>query len=162
MKKEGKHKHGMKVPEDYFESFDERLFERMYLESLPEETGFEVPAGYFDAIEEKILQKVNPKPEVKVIPFFQRNAFMYASGIAATLLLAIFLFINDRPEEFSLELADIEAYIDENGMDYDSYDVAQVLTEDDLETLTIQDIFSEENLEDYLLEHLDDTNLLIE
>lgn len=162
MKKEGKYKHGLKAPEDYFEGFEERLFSKISEEALPSKSGFEVPDGYFDSLEEKILSRVSMETVVKVIPLYKRKTFIYAASIAACLVLAFSIFTQNTTEELTLEIADIEAYFDADGMDYDSYDVAQLLNEDDLEALSFETIFSEEILEEYLLENLDDTTLLIE
>ena len=162
MKKEGKYKHGLKAPQDYFDGFEERLFSKISEEALPSKPGFEVPTGYFDSLEEKILSKVSMETVVKVIPLYKRKTFIYAASIAACLVLAFSIYTRNTTQELTLEIADIEAYFNEDRMDYDSYDVAQLLNEDDLEALSLESIFSEEILEEYLLENLDDTTLLIE
>ncbi len=162
MKKEGKYKHGLKVPEDYFESFEERLFGKIAEEALPKKPGFKVPNDYFDGLETKILSKIKSEKTIPVIPLYRRKAFLYATSIAACLLLAFFIFIGETTQEVTLDIADIEAYLDDDGLDYDAYDVAQFLNEEDLENLSLETIFSEENLETYLLEHLDNNTLLIE
>ena len=57
--KDKKYKSGFKVPENYFDNFDERLFKTIESETLPKETGFKVPDGYFDNLEDSLLQKLN-------------------------------------------------------------------------------------------------------
>jgi hypothetical protein len=162
MKKEGKYKHGLKAPENYFESFEDRLFGKMAEEALPEKPGFRVPEDYFDGLETKILSKLARETTVPVIPLYKRKSFMYAASIAASLVLAFFIFKGEPNQEVILDIADIEAYLEGDGLDFDTYDVAQLLNEEDLENLSLETIFSEENLEAYLLENLDDNTLLIE
>lgn len=153
----------MKVPDDYFDNFEERLFIRLAEEELPDSPGFSVPDGYFDSVEEKVMAKLPSEEKGKVIPFYRRRVFTYIAGAAACAVLVFSLLTNGSEDNMSLEIADIEAYLDEGGMDYNSYDVAQLLNDDDLESITLENEFlSEESLEDYLLENLDDTNLLIE
>lgn len=163
MSKEDKYKHGMKVPEDYFDNFEERLFIRLAEEELPDAPGFSVPDGYFDTLDEKVMANLPPEGKGKVIPFYRRRAFSYMAGAAACAVLVFSLLTKGPGENMTLEIADIEAYLDAGGIDYNSYDVAQLLNEDDLESIPLENEFlSEESLEEYLLENLDDTNLLIE
>ena len=163
MKKEGKYKHGLKAPDDYFEGFEERLFTKISEAALPGKSGLTVPEGYFDGLEEQIIQKVVQIKPVKVIPLYKRKAFIYVASVAAAAVLVFSIFTKGTEEEFLLEIADIEAYFEEGGMEYNSYDIAQLLSENDLDDLSAESAtFTEESLEEYLLENLDDTTLLIE
>ena len=163
MKKEDKYNHGFNAPDDYFEGFEERLFSKLKEAELPKKHGFDVPNGYFEDLEERILQNVAEENIVKVIPLFKRKTFIYAVSVAACAALVFSIYTKNTNEEIPLRIADIEAYINGDAMDLDSYDIAQLLSEDELDNLTFEnEIFSQENLEDYLLENLDDTTLLIE
>ena len=48
---------GFKTPDGYFDSFKDRLFDKMEagVESLPKKEGFTTPEGYFDKLEDKIV-----------------------------------------------------------------------------------------------------------
>ncbi|MEM7087561.1 MAG: hypothetical protein AAF489_15345 [Bacteroidota bacterium] len=163
MNKEEKYKHGLKVPEGYFENFEERLANKMHEEALPKTSGFKIPEGYFDVLEDQILQKIKKEETVKVVPLYQRKSVVYITSIAACLALILTIFISQGTGEPALEVADIEAYFDEGNIDYDSTDIAQLLSDADLENVTLEnEDISIENLEDYLLENIDDTTLLIE
>ena len=163
MSKEDRHNHGMKVPDDYFDNFEERLFIRLAEEELPDSPGFTIPEGYFDSVEEKVMSNLPSEEKGKVIPFYRRRVFTYIAGAAACAVLVLSLLTKGPEDNMSLEIADIEAYLDEGGIDYNSYDVAQLMNDDELESISLDDEFlSEESLETYLMENLDDTNLLIE
>jgi len=163
MKNEEKYNHGFKAPDDYFEDFEERLFSRLNEAELPKKHGFDVPDGYFEDLEERILQNVAKEQTVKVIPLFKRKTLIYAASVAACAILVLSVYTGSSGGVESLRMAEIEEYIIGDSMDLDSYDIAQLLNEYDLDNLTLEDeLFSEENLEDYLLENLDDTTLLIE
>jgi len=163
MKKEDKYNHGFKAPDEYFEGFEERLFSKLKEADLPKKHGFDVPDGYFEDLEERILQNIAQEKAVKVIPFFKRKTFLYAASVAACAALVFSIYTGNTDGVESLRIADVEAYINGDAMDLDSYDIAQLLSEDELDDLTIEnDLFSQESLEDYLIENLDDTTLLIE
>lgn len=163
MNKKNTYKHGLKVPEGYFESFDERLAVKLAEETLPKESGFKVPDGYFGNLEESVLQQVEKQTTVKVVPLYKRKSVIYITSIAACLALVLTLFTSTGTEETILEVADIEAYFDEGNIDYNSTDIAQLLSDADLESVTLENSdISIESLEDYLLENIDDTTLLIE
>jgi len=162
MNEEEKYKHGLKVPEGYFENFDERLANKISEEALPKTSGFKVPDGYFDTLEDRILQQVQKDNTVKVVPLYRRKSVVYITSIAACLALVFTIFTKDTIDP-ALEVADIEAYFNDGNIDYDSTDIAQLLTDADLESVALEDSdISIESLEDYLLENIDDTTLLIE
>ncbi len=56
-------KNGFTTPSDYFDTFSDRLFEKISGEVnttlLPETSGFIVPENYFEKNEAKILSKLN-------------------------------------------------------------------------------------------------------
>lgn len=174
MNKEGKYKHGFTTPKSYFKDFDERLFDGIkngeiegttptLLEDLPAQPGFKTPDGYFDSLEERIIAAATSEDKVKVLPLYRRKAFLYTASIAACLALVFSFFANRFASEETLQVADIEAYFNNDGIDYDTFDIAQLFTESELDNLTLTEaLFTEETLEDYLLEHLDDTTLLTE
>ncbi len=161
-----KYEHGFKAPEGYFDKFEDNLFNLLELEDLPKESGFKVPEGYFDGLENTILQKVKEEPkETKVIPLFRRRVVWYSASVAAAVAL-LFTFIYNPPvegDEEDIPLAEIEAYIDQDIASFDSYDLAQVLTDEELEGLEIENNYLlDEDLEDYILDNLDDPTILIE
>ncbi|GGI57937.1 hypothetical protein [Winogradskyella haliclonae] len=149
---------GFKAPKDYFESFDEKLMQRLE-ENISIKgitaTGFNIPKDYFDTVESKILDKVNEENKTKVISLFSRKHMYYVSGIAASLLFLFAIFINNsNAEELSVEM--VESYFADS--DLDSYELAELLSDADVleDNFTlIETEYNEENLEEYLLENAD-------
>jgi hypothetical protein len=162
-----KHKSGFKVPENYFDNFEKRIFNKIEPETLPKETGFKAPDGYFDSLEDTLLQRLNAeeKPQ-KVISLNSRETWIYLTAIAACLAIIVSMLIRDESivkQLDSLKTASIENYIEEGYLDLESYEVLALLDDEDLTNMNFEsDIFSEELLENYLLENSIEETLLIE
>lgn len=164
--KNKKHSSGFNIPKDYFEDFEDRLFSKLSEDKLPKETGFNVPDGYFEQLEERLESKINEsEKKTKIIPLFTKRTLYYAAAIAACAVL-VFSLVNNTISINNLEtieISSIESYIDEGYLGIDSYDLSSLLMEDDLLTITPEsNLFSEETLEEYLLENIDDSSILIE
>ena len=158
-----KYTSGFKVPSSYFEARDDKLFSIVSEDKFPENTGFNVPEDYFETLEEKILSKTIREKESKVISIFRKKNIWYATGIAASILILLFFNWNKSNTNITnWEIAEIETYI-YNNLDIEAQDVAQLLNEEDLESLQWESLsITEETIENYLLDSLDDTSLLIE
>jgi hypothetical protein len=164
---EKKQKSGFKVPENYFDNFEKRIFNKIETETLPKETGFKAPDGYFDSLEDTLLQRLNAKKNhQKVISLNSRKTWIYLTAIAACLTIIVSMLIRDESivkQIDSLKTASIENYIEEGYLDLESYEVLALLDDEDLTNINFEsDIFSEELLEDYLLENSIEETLLIE
>lgn len=162
-----KYQHGFKVPEGYFDELEDQISIAQKEASLPKETGYKVPSNYFENFEDKLLTTLHSeenKATVKVIPLYQRNWFKVTTSIAACLLIALFVSLNQK-DDITIELAENEVtnYLETDLASIDTDDIAQLLTETELEELDFDnEEVSNTNLEEYLLENLDDTSLLIE
>ncbi|WP_439153082.1 hypothetical protein [Winogradskyella sp.] len=148
---------GFKTPEKYFDSVEDKLFSRIEEPDTIEDInspGFTTPIDYFDAVEGKILDTLNTNDK-PVVHLFARQSFYYVAGIAASLLLLFAIFINvEKTDELTGEM--VEAYFQNS--DLDTYDIAQLLLEADMleDDFTITETsYSEENLENYLLDNVD-------
>jgi hypothetical protein len=163
--KEKKNKTGLNTPEGYFEGFEERMMLKVMEDSLPGSSGFKVPEGYFEQFEVKPPIAEGTGADIPVISIFSKRTLLYVSGVAASLVLLISV-LNNKEEQLtmdSLSVASVEAYINDGEADIDVYDVMAVLNEDELESLSIpSEIVTEQNLEEYLIENLDETSFLIE
>ncbi len=164
--KDKKHNNGFNTPKDYFEDFEERLFSKLNEENLPKEAGFTTPKGYFEQLDSTILKNVNSTiKQTKVISIFSKRTLAYAAAIAACAVL-IFSLVNSNNSLNNIdniEISSIESYIEEGNLTIDSYDIASFLQDEDLNSITSEsDFISEEILEDYLLENIDDSSILIE
>ncbi|MBT8257327.1 MAG: hypothetical protein KJO49_02575 [Bacteroidia bacterium] len=151
---------GFKVPEGYFEQLEDSVMARLKTESvrdISEEHGFKAPEGYFDEVEQQILEKLSIDNETKVVSIFSRKSLYYVSGIAAAIVILLAVFLNGSAEENEeLDYQMVETYIIDQ--DISTYEIASLLTEDELDQIEL-DIMSsnltdEESLEDYLLENI--------
>jgi hypothetical protein len=157
--------HGFKVPDSYFSDLEDRLVTKLEEEALPESSGFKVPDGYFDELEERLATQLFPKQRnPKIINLINRKRIYYVAGVAASVMLLVSIFNNPGSGSLdSINLTAIEMYIEEGSADIDPYDVATLLTDEEFDNLLLESsLVSEESLESYLLENLDDTTLLTE
>lgn len=149
---------GFKIPDNYFESFDNKLFgrigEKESIEGI-ETHGYKVPENYFDSVETKVFSKLNTEDK-PVVSLQSRKTFYYIAGIAAFLVLLVAVFFNTTATEEALSAEMVEAYLENR--DFDSYELAQLLSDVDLleDDFTItQTTFNAENLETYLIDNAD-------
>ena len=149
---------GFKTPDNYFDNFEDKLFERLSDESPfsdIKKPGFEVPKDYFNSVEDNVFNKINTD-DVPVVKLNTRKRLYYIAGIAASLILLLAIFIGggNGPEELSVEI--VETYLEES--DLDSYEIAQLLSDVDLledDFIITETMYEEDNLEDYLLDNVD-------
>lgn len=157
-------KTGFKTPDNYFDAVDDNIMNAIKQENsnLSMETGFKTPDNYFDAIEDAVINKVQTKNTSKVIQLFSKRNLLYASSIAAAVLLIFNLSIFDKEVTWdSLDTQTVENYIIDEGID--SYELAALFTDDDfLEIDFIEQNISDETLENYILDNLDLEELMIE
>ncbi len=74
---------GFELPEGYFDSFDDRLEQKLFLEKLPKSTGFDTPEGYLSNFEVSIpSEPKKPKVISLVMPFVKY-------GVAASLVIGL-------------------------------------------------------------------------
>ncbi len=161
---EKKLNHGFKIPDGYFEDFENNLQISLELENAKKNLGFKVPERYFDTIELEILDsmkiselnsKVN-NPEPKVINLFQKRWVYFAAAIAACVALIFTLF--PQKDRDTLNLADIsaetiESYFIQENTDFSAFDLVTLSPNEDFENLKNEvDFLNIENIEDYLLE----------
>lgn len=163
---ENKKTTGLNTPQNYFEDFEERLFLKISEDIIPKESGFKIPDNYFDQIESTILNKVNEEEishKSKVITLFTKKTLLYAASIAAcaTIVFSLFNVDNTIIDLNEIQLSVIEEFIEEESISFDTYQLTSMLLEDDDLTLE-NDLFSEEILEEYLFESIDNTSLFLE
>ncbi|WP_350288177.1 hypothetical protein [uncultured Croceitalea sp.] len=150
------HKNPYKTPEGYFDSFNERLMDKIVKEEsiIPKNDGFSVPDLYFETFNDKITNRTSPK----VVRLHSYRKYYYAAAsIAAIAVLAFFFSQNNEPE-FGFEdlaSAEIAAYFENNEMKLTSYELAEVVN---IENVAILDITETENTieKEMILEYLDE------
>lgn len=163
MKKESQHTHGFKTPGDYFDSLEQDLWLKAKISELPEQTGFSIPEDYFETLESKIFKDLKEEPKsVPVISIFRKKELHYLAGIAASLVMGFFIW-NSMDPPSTIDSFEASTYIENGGVNINTYDLAQLLSEEDITQIVQQNqFFSEESLDHYLLENLDESILLQE
>ena len=162
-----KNESGFKTPEDYFSKVEEQILNEVHLMEKVDQPGFEVPESYFDDLENKVLDKTISKQDTKVVSLLPWKKVMYISAAAAVLILIFNAIFNiseggiDSINFDTLEMASIETYLEEQ--DYSSQELASLLTDEELSSdKFIDNEISEETIEDYLLDHVEIEDLIIE
>lgn len=160
------HKNGFKSPENYFEDFEDRLFNKLSEDKLPKESGFKVPEGYFDQLDQSlILNAKNSEKKTKVIPLLSWKTLSYAVAIAACAII-IFSIVpsnNSIQSIDTINVTSIENYIEDGNLIIDYTDLASLLEEEDFKSNSSEsNLLSEESIEEYLLDYIDDSSILIE
>lgn len=112
-------------------------------------SGFKIPDNYFEKFENELMEKVATKAEPKVVSLFYRKQ-VWISAIAAVFvaLFAIPFYFNSVSSS-NLETATLENYLT---TEFNTYDLVDKLTEEDIVALEGEVSLSNEAIEDYLLE----------
>ena len=147
-------KEGFSMPKNYFETIEDKVLQNITQEKLSEKVNFEVPKGYFDTIEDKVFEKIKNedlKQQPKIIDFKSRVIKVLPPiAIAASLLLFIVLNYNSNNGKYTMEKvasSDIETWVDNNLITFESEEIAEVFSDVSLE----EELNSEdEELLDYL------------
>ncbi|WP_298894443.1 hypothetical protein [uncultured Psychroserpens sp.] len=154
---------GFKTPKDYFSQVEEQILNEVKLIDKVDQSGFDVPESYFDSIEKDILDKINSEHDSKVVSLVNWKKIMYTTAIAASLILMFNVFFNtdENVTWENLDTASIENYIEVE--DYTTYELASLLTEDELNKDNfIENDIPENSIETYLLDNVELEDLIIE
>jgi len=144
-------KEGFQSPEGYFDSIDNKVLEKLRLEKEKKVTGYKIPEKYLETVEDNVLKTIrNEQKEPKVIDF-KSVLLKRLIPIAAAASLLLFIFINyNQTTDANLEKlasAEIEQWIDDDLITFDTYEITEVFDDVELES---QPIFEDEELIDYL------------
>lgn len=146
---------GFKVPKNYFDTLEDRLFTQAKLKASSDSSGFTMPENYLNTLEDNILSQVSEKETTKVIPLFSRKNLLYASSIAAAITLLFTLSIqNTKPMLDGVDNETVESYL--LNEDIDLYEIASTLTAEDLAKENFKEVkIDETTFEDYILSDVD-------
>lgn len=159
---------GFKTPQNYFDDFEERLFQKIEEEQFPKSSGFKVPDGYFKNLDGRILKSVtqsNSTEKKKVISLIPKKYFGYAAAIAACLLVAIQVFTpqGEHPNIDSIKISMLDKYIEDGYLNMNLYELTNYFEASDISGLHIDlELIPEGVLESYLKENMDGTTLISE
>ena len=129
-----------KIPSNYFIEFQSKLQTQIELEQLvgsQRNAGFTVPDDYFSTLSRKLSQiPLEQKSKVTTL----QTRYWPAIGIAATALLVFGLWLNNiNKESDAVALDDIAAYLDTESADLHTEDILSLLSEEDLNTILLND-----------------------
>ncbi len=116
------------------------------------ETGFKVPENYFENFSERLLTKL-PEKEVKVISIFEKQKnWLFAVAAILVLAISIPVLLNYSNKYNQIGSLTLENYITNNSNINDN-DLAELLTQNDIENIKIDLKIEEKTLENELLEN---------
>lgn len=139
-----KKKSGFSIPEDYFENIESSILlntKKSDWASNP----FKVPQNYFEDFDSTVLNQINEKKSNSI---FTLNRFWIPVSIAAMLILNIGIFTFQKQDQ-SIEMADMENWLEDGTLDLNTYEIASVY-EEELEDIDLTDFIESEEIEDYL------------
>lgn len=153
-----------KVPEDYFTHLQERIHIQIEFEEIigvKKETGFIVPDGYFSNFSRKIVQQT--QEPTKVISLF-KNRWTYSLASVAAILLLLFILnpFSTTTTFDSLEDDAIATYLETNNSYLSAYDLGELLTDEELDTLSEEIQLEDTEVIDYLNATTDPYDLMIQ
>ena len=151
-------KTGFKTPKNYFNNFEETMLNNIQAQT----SGFKTPDNYFNTLNESLSKTIFKKNTPKIISLFSRENLLYASSVAAVILLLFNLsFFNKTPDWNTIDNNTIERYILEE--DINSFTLISSLTDDDIiENNTITYSINDNNIETYLLDDIEVEYLFID
>lgn len=155
-----------RVPIRYFDEFEHRLFNKLHEEMLPKKTGFKTPETYFFNLDIKLKREHSKaSTKKKIVPVISFKTFSYAASIASVAILFFSILETSNPEHNikEIEISNIENFINEENIQLNQYELAYLFTEEKLNNMTNDvTLLPENQLEDYLLESINDSNPLLE
>jgi hypothetical protein len=141
-------KNPFQVPNGYFKSLESNVFNKLNKKS------FAVPEHYFEKIEERIFTKINNEQKTKVFTLSNYTKYLITS-VAATIVIYFSLI---KQNEINLDKESIITYLELEEELLSTYDIASVLDDETLETISLKDI-DISAIETYLEDDLDELDL---
>jgi len=164
---------GFKTPDAYFDEIENIVTSKLFVATLPKDSGHEtpddyfkevessvlsklkneqnssqdqtIPAGYFDNLEDKVFARLAQEKKPKV---FSLKKYWIPAAVAASLLLFVTIY-NSFAKKQTLQLTEVEAWIEEGNLELNSYEIAKLYT-DEIENININTTLDAYDLEDYL------------
>jgi hypothetical protein len=154
------------VPENYFDSLEDRVLSQIIEEQLPKKLPYTIPDTYFEEFEDRLFTNTEfSKKEVNVIRLKSRILKIIPVVAAASILLFIGFnyFTTIKPNSIdSVSSGDIELWMDENYVEYSTTNVMEFVDADFIErSFILEDDTSleDEDILEYL--HTIDTSSLL-
>lgn len=113
-------------------------------------TGFKIPDNYFEQFEVSMLEQISKTEKTKVVSIFYKKQ-IWISAIAAVFvaLIAIPFYFNGSNNTKNVDTTSLENYL---VTQYTPYDLADKLSEENIDALESELALNDEALEHYLIE----------
>jgi hypothetical protein len=112
-------------------------------------SGFQIPENYFETFSEKVMLQL-PEQEPKVISIFQRRrTWIMAVAAVLVIALSIPIYNNLSTGSTEVDVVTLENYITEQST-INQYDLISVLEADDIENIKIDSNLEDKTIEDIL------------
>ena len=157
---------GFKLPEGYFEQFEDRMMRKIRKEKPAPVIPFKVPEDYFENFQQEMMTRIEKqeKEEVKVVSLSNRRAISYIAGIAAVLavLFTSAVFQNVQQTGFEdLDALAVENYILES-LEFENTEDTPLFQDKEIGFAISSDPEIErEALLEYLKENIEEPSLLL-
>lgn len=156
---------GFKTPPSYFDTLEDQIMNRLKLEQDGiKKNPFVVPDNYFSTLEETIAEKTfqNTNRKPKVLSLTNRNFLKYAASIAAVfiLILSVYHFQTTPYINEEGDFTSVTEYIENDGIDFSSFDLQELLSDEVLDHSFPESDISHEALLEYLSYNIDETAFL--
>ncbi len=162
--KKGDKNSGFKIPEDYLDTFNDNLLNKIASEdqsSIPKNEGFKIPERYFNSLHKNITSKLEEKP-TKIITLKSYKKYYYSAISVAAVLLLFFTIQPKKSNNISdLASSEIDAYFEDTDLGLSTYEIAEVIPVDDLELDDVlETTINDEDIVNYLDDNIDYINEL--
>jgi len=122
------------------------------LDSEPKiNSGFQIPENYFETFSEKVMLQL-PEQEPKVISIFQRKrrrTLIMAVAAVLVIALSVPIYNNLSTDSTEIDAATLENYITDQST-INQYDLISVLEAEDIENIKIDSNLEDQTIEDIL------------
>lgn len=163
---------GFTTPKDYFDTFEERLFDKLQAETvIPKVEGFKVPDNYFDGLEGSLANELfaSEEKETKVIPLHTKRNYLKYIGYAAAacvLLLGAINFFQSTTTYVSIDdvvNSEINTFIENDLIAMNNYELMTAFEEENIDVSSLFEVnLNDTETIDYLENIADPYDLLIE
>jgi len=153
-------KNSFKTPDNYFKTIEDKIIGN--LETVVNKTtGFKVPKDYFNTLENNINTPRVKRAKVKSL-FNNTTIKIIGFSIAASFLIFIginnFSSGNQNLEIHNLSLSELDTWMEEDLITFNTYEIADTFTENELNLVDIEndelsEYFDLVDVEDLILEN---------
>jgi len=111
---------------------------------------FKVPDGYFDHFENRMMDRIKEESEEKKVRFLSPKVVRWVSGVAAVMLIGFVGFqqLHLKPQKIQMDQEAMYAVIEFYAQDLDDVSFAELMAEND--AFNEEELSSEDDLLDYM------------